>query len=486
MKEIKLIGILKTFDKEELKSFRKFLYSPFIKSRRNIEALLINIIPFHPEFSSDKLDEKNVFKNLFPGEAFEEKKLNNLVTDLTRAAKDFIIHQTIEEDETESLVFLLKGYYKRNLLKDNFSVLKSAESRLVPGFSNTNDYFSKIRQLNFLKTSYYADENDFENLMDCENKYFEASATQFIIDYTQFLSSRASSFNTHGRKIGNNFTESVLKCFDIDKLIKLTEKEKFPNSSLITLHYYWLKTNEHPEDTDHYFDLKKFFYKILPEKEREEKHFIFSHLINYCVSKVQKRNVSFLKEGLQVYKSMLENNAYSFSENEYMQVLSFRNIIYFCAMSGENEWIKTFIEKYNFALNPEYREDMINFAMANYYFNKKDFENALANISKRFLHEFFLFKTDVKNLMLQICYELGNIEQAYSLVDSYKHFLTNTKEISENHKHRYENFLKQYFELLKIKSGQSKEKPAYVRSKIEKETLIVNKEWLTEKSKELK
>ena len=65
-------------------------------------------------------------------------------------------------------------------------------------------------------------------------------------------------------------------------------------------------------------------------------------------------------------------------------------------------------------------------------------------------------------------------------------FLTNTKEISENHKHRYENFLKLYFELLKIKSGQSKEKPAYVRSKIEKETLIVNKEWLTEKSKELK
>ena len=486
MKEIKLIDILKTFDKEELKSFRKFLYSPFIKSRRNIESLLNYIIPFHPEFSSDKLDTKNVFKNLFPEETFEEKKINNLITDLTRAAKDFIIHQAIEEDETESVLYLLKSYYKRNLLKDNFSVLKSAESKLVPGFSNSGDYFSKIRQLNFLKTSYYTDENDFENLMDCENKYFEASATQFIIDYAQFLSSRASALNTHGKKIGNNFTESVLKCFDIDKLIKLTEKENFPNTTLITLHYYRLKTNEHPDETDHYFELKKFFLKILPEIGREEKFFIFSHLINYCVSKVQKRNVSFLKEGLQVYKSMLENNAYSFSENEYMQVLSYRNIIYFSAMSGENEWIKIFIEKYNFALNPEYREDMKNFAMANYYFNKKDFGNALANISKRFQHEFFLFKTDVKNLMLQICYELGNIEQAYSLVDSYKHFLSSTKEINENHKQRFENFLKLYFELLKIKSGQSKEKPAFVRSKIEKENLIVNKEWLIEKSKELK
>lgn len=486
MKDIKLIEILKTFDKDEIKSFRKFLHSPFVKSRRNIETLLINLIPFHPEFDSDKLESGIVFRKIFPGESFDEKKLNNLISDLSRAAKDFIIHQTIEEDENDALLYLLKGYYKRKLLKQNFTLLKSTEEKLVPGFSDLSDFFSKFRRINFLKTSFYSDENDYEKLMDCETKYFEASATQFIIDAVQYLSSESASANTHGKKIGNQFTDSVLKCFDMEKLIMLTGKENNLYSSLITLHYFRLNTIIKPEDEKHYYKLKDYFYKVLSDIGREENHFIFSHLENYCVRKVQGRNEKFIKEGLEIYKSMLENNAFSFSENEYMQVLSFRNIILFCNMSGDYEWIKEFIEKYSFALSPEYREDMKNFAMANYYFKMKDFGNALSYISKRFRHEFFLFKTDVKNLMLQICFELDNIEQAYSMVDSYKHFLAGTKEIAENHKVRYENFLKYYFDLLKIKSGQSKEKSTYIKSLIEKENVMILKKWLLEKAAEMK
>ncbi len=87
--------------------------------------------------------------------------------------------------------------------------------------------------------------------------------------------------------------------------------------------------------------------------------------------------------------------------------------------------------------------------------------------------------------MLKIYYELGNIEQAYSLVDSYKHFLSSTKEITEIYLKRYEKFLKYYFYLLRIKSGQSKEKPAFILSKIEKEDKINNKKWLLEKAAEL-
>ena len=95
--------------------------------------------------------------------------------------------------------------------------------------------------------------------MESEEKYFEVSATQFIIDCAQFLSSATASSNTHGKKIGNKFTESVLKSFDLEKLIKLTENEKLLSSSLINLHFYRLKMDQYPEKTDNYFNLK-FFY----------------------------------------------------------------------------------------------------------------------------------------------------------------------------------------------------------------------------------
>ncbi|MBK8553223.1 MAG: hypothetical protein IPL53_20050 [Ignavibacteria bacterium] len=99
--------------------------------------------------------------------------------------------------------------------------------------------------------------------------------------------------------------------------------------------------------------------------------------------------------------------------------------------------------------------------------------------------DLFLFKQDLKNLMLQIYYELDHIEPAFSMVDSYKHFLSNTNEVSDSLKKFSVNYLNYYFKLLKIKSGQSKEQASYYKSRIEKEKEVVNKNWLLEKAEEL-
>lgn len=486
MKEARLTEIIKTFSEEELKSFRKFLDSPFNKSKRNTELLYNYLIQFRPEYDSPKLEYEIIYKKLFPGENYDEKKLTNHITDLTRSAKDFMIHKRLDEDEVESLLFLCSEYYDRKLLKSNFSLIKTIESKLEPEFSEMNDYYSRYRKLIVMKNSYFNDNNEYEKSIECETEYFVASATQFIIDYTKFLSTKKPALSTYGMKMENHFADAVLKSFDIEKLIQLTDNEDFINTSLITLHYYRFKTINESDNINHYYSLKEYFFKLIPKLKRKDKHFVFSHMENYCVMKVREGNEKFKREGFDVYKTMLENDAYSFSESEYMQVLTFRNIIYYCNMLNETEWLKYFIEKYKSALNPDYREDMRNFTYANYYFNLKDYGNALASISKKFDNEVFLFKTDVKNLMLQIYYELDHIEQAYSLVDSYKHFLSKTKEISESHKEVFNNFLKYYFALLKLKSGQSKESPSFIKSKIEKEKNIVNRTWLLEKIKELK
>ena len=87
--------------------------------------------------------------------------------------------------------------------------------------------------------------------------------------------------------------------------------------------------------------------------------------------------------------------------------------------------------------------------------------------------------------MLPLYYELDHIEAAFSMVDSYKHFLANTKEVSESIKKYSVNFLGFYYNLLKIKSGQSKEKAGYFKDLIEKEKTVINRIWLLEKASEL-
>jgi hypothetical protein len=74
-----------------------------------------------------------------------------------------------------------------------------------------------------------------------------------------YKSHRETMMMTYNVKIESQFIKAIIKSFDIDTFIKLIGKENHANTNLIVLHYYRLKTNEDPDDLNHYFELKGFF-----------------------------------------------------------------------------------------------------------------------------------------------------------------------------------------------------------------------------------
>ncbi len=484
MKDSRLIDILASFSLEEVESLCKFLDTGFIKSRRNIKSLLTCLMPFHPEYNEKDVNRHKIYSALFPNDEYNEKKLINLMSDLTKEAENFIKHTALDRDEIDSLLYLSKGYYDRKLLNHSMRVLNAIDKNLKPGFSPAKDYFAKCRQVEFLKGAYYTQKNDFEGLIETKKNYFEASAVQFIFDFIQLMSSVETISSTYGKQLDNKFIESVFKVVDVDKLFAEIDKSDFTHKYLIAMHYYSLMTVREPNEKKYYYLLKDEFYRNIELLDREEKYIIFNHLANYCAEETSRKNSEFYAEGLDVYKNMLKHQAYSFSEKEYIQVITYRNIIYFCNTVKDDEWFEFFIENYIETLSPELRSDMKNFAYGNLYFLRGNFEKSLESISK-VEHEFFLFKSDLKNILLKIYYELDYYEQAFSMIDSYKHFLSNTNEISKEYKVFYRKFVTRYLQLLKMKSGKSKDIPDYIKRELSKETKIVNKNWLLEKVSEL-
>ena len=481
MKDTRLLKLIKTFTKEELKSFEKFLQSPFLKPARDTSDLYYYIIKFFPDYETSKLEKEKIFAKIFKGESYNEKKILNLIFELTKAAEDFLAFNTIMNDEVEFLLNLSKGYIEKNLSDESNRVNRLIEKKLKPALSPGKDYISKFRRLNYLKSIFFMENHDYENYLMGVKKYFETSAVQFIIDYTEIVGSIGPAMNTYGINIKSKFIESVIQSFDLEKILEVLEKSEFENKHMILLHYYLLKTNLEPENKLHYEMLRDLFYELLPSFEREDKCTIFNQLTNYCT---RKNNKEFLAEGLKVYKAMLENDAYSVSENEYMQIPLYRNIIQFCISLEETEWFEFFIDNYSKFLHPEHRKDLRNYSFAYLYFIKKEFDKSLESVSE-INQELFLFKPDLRNLMLKIYYEVNYIEPAFSLVDSYKHFLSNTNEVTNSFKEKYTKFLNFYFQLLKIKIKQSKEHPSYYKEMIEKEKELINKIWLLEKAEEL-
>ncbi|MBK8553222.1 MAG: hypothetical protein IPL53_20045 [Ignavibacteria bacterium] len=355
MKDTRLLKLIKSFTKEELKSFEKFLQSPFLKPARDTSELYYYIIKFYPDYDTSKLEKEKVFEKLFKGESYNEKKLLNLIFDLTKAAEDYLALNTMMEDETELLLSLSKGYMKKNLSDESNRINKLIEKKLQPGFSQNKDYVSKFRKLSYLKSFYFTEVHDFEKHLINEKEYFEASAVQFIIDYTRIIESVSTANTTYGINLKSNFIDAVMESFDLEKLLKALEKSENKNKYLILLHYYIVKSKIENENISFYELLKDTFYELLPELDREEKCFIFNHLATYCVRKFGKDS-KFLKEMFEVYKAMVENNAYSESESEYMQVPTYRNIIFSCISLKETKWFEHFIKNYSGCIHPDHRE----------------------------------------------------------------------------------------------------------------------------------
>ncbi len=53
----------------------------------------------------------------------------------------------------------------------------------------------------------------------------------------------------------------------------------------------------------------------------------------------------------------------------------------------------------------------------------------------------FLFKVDLKNLMMMTYYQLNEFESALSLIETYKQFLSNDKILSSSRKKQYKEFI---------------------------------------------
>ena len=207
-------------------------------------------------------------------------------------------------------------------------------------------------------------------------------------------------------------------------------------------------------------------------------------LLSYCTANRLSRN-----EDIIIYDYMLGNNIYKKSAEEDFHIVLFRNIIFVMTIAGKFEWLENFIEKYSGELHIDHRENMYNFSYAHVNFAKGNFDAALEYISK-VSYDVFIFKMDVRVLLLKIYYELSYFEQAYSLIDSTLHFLKNTSEFSDFHKITYRAFVQHLKEILKLKFPEKTDPHliSFLEKKIEGESTYNagQTEWLLLKIKDMK
>ncbi len=481
MKDSKLIEILKTLSPEEFKELEKFTASPFFSVGRDLNPFLRILKSFYPEFKDKNLNIDYIFARLYPGKAKgnAQQLIKTLSSDTIKICKEFFRQIEFRNDFNRRNYYLANQLRLRKLYRDYDKEYRMAtEEKNRHDSGGTNDFIERYF-LGKLQKDYSLDRDDFvssfeNSLAACENLLAAGLMNSFLIEDEKNI---ALGYNLNVRY---NLMDTLLANLDADKMIKTMEENEDRFYPYMVIFYLIYKMNKDKSGREYYYRVKELLKKSKELFGQTENYTFWNILMSYC--SIRRAD----EELVDIYKYIFRNNIYRKSDKEDFHVILYRNIVTRSALLGETKWLEEFIEKYTSELHIKHRENMKLFSNAFLNFSKKNFERSLEFISQIDL-DIFIFKMDARILMLELFYELSYNEQSYSLIDSTSHYLKDTKDFSESIKAVCRNFLKNYRELLRLRSSAAgANEVEQFEKKITEDPMTIQLMWLKQKSAELK
>ncbi len=494
----KLIKILKTFDKAELKAFRRFICSDYFNTNENVAKLFKLISAFFPAFdvNDPKMDPKVLFKKMYGAKKYDEKTYRYLLSTLYGLLEKYLAISLFEQDEFELKKYVIANQTERRLF--------SAAVRNLTALENSNE------SNNLLGGVYVFNKSDISIIwhqLYCysdiqvpliERRYEQGELQMFssfvqLSHIYQILYTVSQSYNLPLR---DNIVFEYLKNINCKKILSFIEENEAAQKpvaenarliKVIKIYLCFMITMLDRKDEVYFNKMNEYVGKyshLFGKNELQNLHLMLSTCCS--IKRTAVNDAKYQKINFAIMKRATSLDLYTSYSGQYMDVSSFLLVFQTALQLNETNWAADFLHKYGKQISPEYSEDMIGYSIAELFFAKKQFEDALSSLSRVRL-KLFRLKIPVKVLMMRLYYELNYIEEGFSLIDSFSHFITSNKKIRTDEKNSYLNFLSYYREILKAKTGGKNGRlPKKLKEELAAASLLPHKSWLIEKAGEFR
>jgi len=468
MLKSRLIQVLRTFNKKELREFKKWVQSPFHNQREDVIKLYDYLIESSNLLNDNLLDKSFVFPRIYPNEKFDDSKMRQVMHFLFKAMEEYLFYQEENTNEIKKKLSLLKIYRERKLDKSFLKIQKDIESYFLKAKNpNEDDFFNEylLRKegVKFNSKISRSQELNLQNFSDSYDKAFIAEKLK-----------HACLIISHQRVFNIQYEIGLL-----DEVLNFIEKNNLLDSLRIGIQYYSYKILRE-NNVDDFYKLKSYLEKVenVPDIEVREAY-IYS--INFCISQMNTGNEVFVQEAFNLYKNGIEKKI--LIENNILSRWTFNNIVGIALRLKEYEWVKSFIENYNQYLEEKYRESFFHFNYAKLYYTKGDYNKTLDVIQK---YEFkdVLINISAKTMLLKIYYELNEFLVLESLLESMRAYIQRKKEVGNKRKSNYKNIIRYTKKLLKV-NPYSKAQKEKLKVEIEAAKPLTEKAWLLKQLAEL-
>jgi len=481
-----LIQLLKTFSKNEIKEFDKFIRSPFFNNRNEVTKYFTMLKKYYPLFNHQDFSKGKIHTKLYPGKKYKDNDMRRLSSGLFKLSEDFLALSNFNRYEypysthlLESLtghgqdeLFLktynnIMGKFNNKKISDKTFEIKRVYENLFIGH---NDYMSRF----FSVASNCMDKGIYDILI-----FF----SRLPLDYAEIL----GNSDTYNYEPKQNLIEKFVLNFNFEGFLKDINFTQNKFLKVLPVYVYQLLLVQYLDIEDYFYQYKSAVLEHRNILSDSELNMHFSNLNDYCVNKINHGNNKFLQEAYEICNFMIEEQLIFF-ENNFFQIVSFSNIVDNCLGAGKIEFVEKFIEGYGDKLAPDVKKDMLSLCHARVYFEKNEIEKALDEINKvKYVQP--PIQLWVKFLLSKIYYEMNYTEQLYSHIDTFRHYINNNKLFNEERRNRISRYLNILNKLIKLKAEPKLEELNQIKLYLNDKNNIMNcryKDWLLEKISELK
>ncbi|MEZ4823406.1 MAG: hypothetical protein R2942_13780 [Ignavibacteria bacterium] len=337
------IEIIKTFSKEDFKSFEDLAESPYFNKNANLVKLVKYLKKISPDFRGETLRKEFVWNAIFPGRKFSYGVMKNLIYELNKLAEKFLILEDKENEKFSEGYKLLRALRQRalnSLFEKKMKTYKSqiSKSKLKLGTSYDSFLFDDLEQVYFQR---FAPNKSSKFTTANSNKYFLSFffSTFFYLNYNFLITSKIYSNLNPEYKL-------------IEQVVDFFEKSEIRKDILSRIYFTALYITVHPENDDKFYELKKLFHENLSILDRRTSFNLGAIIFSYCKAQINRNENKFLKEQFELIDFILKNKVYTALEKDYFDPNLYVMIIEISLKLNKLNWCEIFINTFNDRLNP--------------------------------------------------------------------------------------------------------------------------------------
>lgn len=460
-KKSKLPALLKLLDRNEAKSLKKYVSSPYFNENPILSQLLEIML-------EETYEPEAIWERIFPGNTYNDLKLRHLRSELLRLVEGFLSLGEIRNRKGLQQSHLLRALRRRKAASlYEFTWRKIARNKdTQKGLAGKAGNDQLIEQY-LIQAEHYS---WVEHRSQRSGETHLQATINSLDTFYLFSKLKYSCTILNNRQIVDVDYINLL----LDEILIHLRERSYDHIPGIAIYFRIYEMLTEPEEELHYHELKNLLRKNSGYFTPSEAYEMYAFAMNYCIGRINKGQSTFLGEVLELYKQCLEMGI--LLDNGQLSPWNYKNIVVAGLRREEYDWTGNFIHQYRDKIPEAYRENAYTYNLAKFYFYKREYSQVLRLLQQVEYDDVF-YNLDSKVMLLKIYFELDEIDALDSLIDSFRIFLRRNKLISAHHRTNYLNLARFVKKLSRLRPGDHK-KLHLIRSEVAATEQVADVDWL--------